>query len=476
MKFLNKNKINGLAFLAVMIFLLYPAKNIFAFSDNFESYSTGEFSGQTLNWSTATWDIVTTEANSGVKSVYATTYSEYLTHVVTATSTNIYVEFYLKTNNGDGCYKLRGNTDKNSINQCFTPTGMSPNGGGADVYFNDFTEWTKITLLIDNTIDKFDLYFNDVLKGTEIPFFENSDYIDRVIFYTGGSGNDFFIDDFYIADVNDINSGDTNTVNYDYTLDLSYPDFNSVTSQTCIIGQQCNLWFSFNALAVGYPMYLTYYASSTIPSNAISSTLVTASEFWQNAVTVPAVSTSTEIKYNLLLDGGAYGWTTKTGIIIKWVDGDYWEELLQDKYGADLAEYCAEVVVCDGIATTSSFLYGVQCGMQKTICWTFAPTNNSKKFIINSIKGIEESFPFNLYFTFINRLASIADNQTMTANVLTVPFINNDGEYIMLDVVSSSTMEMALGDSYEIVKTGLISLIWIITSLVISLIVYKAIW
>lgn len=264
---------------------------------------------------------------------------------------------------------------------------------------------------------------------------------------------------------------------YDYDLAIDYPDFNTVVSQVCMIGEDCNLWFSFNDLAVGYPMYLLYSASSTVPTNAISSMTVTATSYFQHKISVPAIGIESEVKYDLLLDADEYGWTVKSAIIIKWIEPDYWENLITDRYGEAVEEYCAEVTVCADVATTSDFFYGVTCGARRTICWVFAPSANSKKYIANAVTGFEESFPFNLYFTFVNRISNIVSNQaTSTTESIGIPFIDSEGEYYMLPVITTSTVPNALGTSYGTVHTGTVNFIWIITSLIVTLIVYKAIW
>lgn len=271
----------------------------------------------------------------------------------------------------------------------------------------------------------------------------------------------------------DTDNNITQNTNYDYSLAADYPDFNSVISQTCVIGQDCNLWFSFNELAIGYPMYLIYYASSTIPANAISSKLITSDISWQNAIAVPQVSTTTEVKYNLLLDGGTYGWNVKTGITIKWVESDYWENLIIEKYGADITQYCAEEVICDGVSTSSDFFYGVTCGFRQGLCWFLSPTAGSQKYIANSLAAFENSFPFNLYFGFITRTEAIIGAEATTTDGLTMPFIDTNGEVIDLPITSSTTMSDALGDGYDTIKNGLEYFIWIITAVVIAFIIHK---
>lgn len=263
--------------------------------------------------------------------------------------------------------------------------------------------------------------------------------------------------------------------NYDTDLDENYPDFNTVLSQTCITGNECKLFFSFNQLAIGYPMYLINYEDNSTPDNAIASTTVTATPFWQNKIIVPEPANEGTFKYNLLLDANLYGWIVDTGIAINWMSSSTWDDYISDQIGP-IEEYCAEEVVCADVATSSDFLYGVQCGFQKTICWTFAPTEGSKKYLMGAIESYEKTFPNNLYFSFVDRLDYAIQEVSATESSIDIPYIDSEGMYFMLPVVTSSTVPNALGNSYNTVHDGLVHFVWIITGMFVLLIVWFAVW
>lgn len=264
------------------------------------------------------------------------------------------------------------------------------------------------------------------------------------------------------------------TSGFDYSLDPDFPDFATVNSQTCMIGQNCNLWFTYNNLSVGDVMHLVYYASSTIPSNSISSTTITQTSNWQNKISVPAVTVEGDVLYNMLLVDPVYGYIIKTGIAVKWVDDDYWNDLIKEKYGADVEEFCAEAVICADVATSSDFFYGFNCGAREALCWALSPTNNAKKYALNSVKALEESFPFNMIFIFLHRLDTIIKDQEQSTSTIDMPFIDGEGNYYMLPVISSTTVPTALGTSFDTVKNGLIYFIWIMVAGIIVLIVITA--
>lgn len=271
--------------------------------------------------------------------------------------------------------------------------------------------------------------------------------------------NEYYDDeeDYYLPD-------ETSYENYDYSLDQTSPDFATVNNQSCVIGDECRLWFSFNELAIGYPMYLTFYASTTIPENYIASTTLAASPLWQNYLVIPDHAAGT-VKYNLLLDAADYGWVVKTGINVKWFTLDEWNDYMDSLFGDIQEEWCGETTVCADIATTSDFFYGVQCGFQKVICWTFNPTENSKKYILNGIESVENSFPFNLVFGFINKTATQIEEAEQDDNAsLGVPMVSAAGEYYIMPVISTTSIPEMLGDSYDVLDTGTNYFIWILTA------------
>jgi hypothetical protein len=272
------------------------------------------------------------------------------------------------------------------------------------------------------------------------------------------------------------NVGDFRGINYDYNLSDIYPDFNTVSSQICIMGETCNLWFSYNSLAIGHVMYLTNYNEITSPTYAVASTTILSSVISQNFLTVPEPEAEANYKYNMFIEAEGIGRFSKSGITIKWVSPETWNEL-NNITGVNFDNYCSVETICSDVATSSDFLFGVQCGMRQTVCWIFAPTEKSKVYFSNSVNSLQNSFPFNLYFSIVNTIGSVAESHEDTeAEAIGIPFINGNGDFVMLPVISSSTMPNALGSSFDTVKTGLRAIIWLFVGLFITLIIYKSLW
>lgn len=267
----------------------------------------------------------------------------------------------------------------------------------------------------------------------------------------------------YIDDMIIYNEIPTQNEYYDVGLDQYSPDFSTAPHFTCFVGDECNLWFSFNELAIGYDMYLLDYLGTSTPDYAIASTTVTPTWNWQNKILVPPETEEQDKLYNLLLDAEAYGWINTTGIEVHWVSTTTWSDFVEDQIGANLDQYCDPEIICEDISG-GSFYIGFACGFRTTLCWAFTPSNNSITNLTNSISALENSFPFNMVFGFLNRAnTSITEAEFNNAS-LGVPFINTEGEYIILPVISSSTMEDTFGESYTVVKTGLDYFVWILVA------------
>lgn len=286
------------------------------------------------------------------------------------------------------------------------------------------------------------------------------------------NGVENWIDNIYIS-----NTVPSYNENYDFDLAQDEPDFNTAPNITCIFGEDCKMWFSFNELAIGYPMYLINYASSTIPSNAIASTTITDDVLWQNYVLVPEQPTEGKYQYNLLLDAEVFGWIVETGINVNWWSTTTFNAWVESTITDNLGGYCAEEVICSDITENpNSFVYGFICGFRKTLCWALTPTDGSIKNITNSINALQASFPFNMVFGFINRAKTIINEQELENNSINIiPFINTDAEFVMLPAISSSTMQNAFGTSFDTIKTGMEYLTWLFFGGVSLLIVKKTI-
>lgn len=239
----------------------------------------------------------------------------------------------------------------------------------------------------------------------------------------------------------------------DPALSTKYPDFRTIDYQLCYIGSTCNLWFSYNDLSVGYPMYLFYYASTTRPTYEIASTTIANSFNFQNKILVPPLTISTSTMYNLLLDAGSYGWIVKTGITIRWI--------------ATSSEIFNYQGVCDTIATsTGSFLddirYSLECGFRRLTIWAFQPDPAAIEYFNKSNNQLKGSFPFNLVFSLTGQIQkTIAQNATSSNQTIGVPFVSATGTPIILPVLSSSSMANAIGSSNAtLIRTTLNYLIW----------------
>lgn len=264
---------------------------------------------------------------------------------------------------------------------------------------------------------------------------------------------------------------DTFTYNYDNQLQSDIPDFATVENQICFLDEQCRLWFSFNSLALGSDMHAIYYSSSTIPSNAISTTIIQSSPIWQNYLVIPDPKEEGQIKYNMLMDTEGYGWTIKTGINIDWYSSSTFYNILDDKLANIKGDFCDNV--CEGISTSSDFMYSINCGLRQVFCWLFIPTNDSITYLSDQNEELKKSFPFNLVFDFLTKGKNIIENSATSTFEMVMPYMKAGDETITSKVIftSTSTEEVLGSENYEILDESFRHAIWIFTGFFTLLIV-----
>jgi len=332
---------------------------------------------------------------------------------------------------------------------------------------NEEDEWLKIKLI--KYPNGWKVYYNETYLGT-YPFYDEYN-----AYFIQFSGRAHYLDDLFVGFGDPTFEDNTTSLeNYDFQLSEVEPDFGTVANQICFLGVECRLYFSFNSLAIGYPMYLFNYEDSNFPGNEIASTTVTATPVWQNYVIVPDQATSTELKYNFLLDAGEYGWIVKTGIQINWWSEEEWQAYLDD-IGPELDEYCSAENVCENVATSSDFLYGVQCGFQQGICWMLVPNSSSKNFFFNTVTKFESSFPFNFYFTIVNQAKSNFQKSASSDASLDFPmYSTSTGEVSWQPLISSSTVTDIWNDeSYDLTNDIFTWAWWLLVIFAITYLVYR---
>lgn len=106
--------------------------------------------------------------------------------------------------------------------------------------------------------------------------------------------------------------------------------------------------------------------------------------------------------------------------------------------------------VCNEVATSSGtyfddFRFGIECGARKVLYWTFNPSPQSVQKVIYSFNNLKVQFPFNAFFGLTDIVKTSLATSTNTTGTIQMPFINKTGHYVMLDVLSSSSLPNLIG-------------------------------
>jgi len=473
------------SFVIVCLAAFFFVSSCSAFSDNFDSYSNNQNLDSVNTWigSTArpnntiyysipnSLDFYSTTGVISRLTDYAnqklnhdeifylyignTTVSGYdFEYSIKATTTGSIFNLYVDYSSASGTVKLFHGDSKGSIEN-----------------FEDVTpnQWHKIRIASNRTLQQVTYYIDDIpFTGFETT--DNAYYDNYKISYFFKNGP-YYVDEIISTIVFKEN---TSLDNYDFSLSEKDPDFGTVANQICFLGKECRLYFSFNQLAIGYQMYLFNYDDYNFPGNEIGSTTVTATPFWQNYIVVPDQATSTVLKYNFLLDAGDYGWIVKTGISISWWSEEQWQEYV-DQISPRIDEYCSTENVCANVATSSDFLYGVQCGFQQGVCWMLVPNSSSKDFFLETVTKFENSFPFNFYFTIINQAKSDLQKEASSTASFDFPmYSTSTGEVSWQPLIDSDTIpDVWTDDSFDFVNNIFTWGWWILIIILITILVYK---
>lgn len=205
----------------------------------------------------------------------------------------------------------------------------------------------------------------------------------------------------------------TDTVTIDSTLMNWRSDINTVNYQMCFIGNNCNLWFSFNDKTIGKKVYLVPDIQfKQEPYYSLSSTTVSSAVNWQNYVIVPSQIEATTTNYCLYLQDNIYGDLLRCSSKIEWISTTTFDNLFNQ---FDIAH------ACDTVASSSGgfddLRYGVECGARKLVFWAFIPSPEAIAYFSNNGKKIETVFPFNTYFSLarlVQKTISVLQCQAIT--------------------------------------------------------------
>lgn len=251
------------------------------------------------------------------------------------------------------------------------------------------------------------------------------------------------VDTFYnIAGQADLYATSTDWTGDWFNLNDTLPDYYTAISDVCFINETCNVVLYYNDQAIGKQIYFIYdNGQDVFPVNAeLDFTIPTT--YNNEYIFNPTTATTTQSQdYCLYLEDSVNGDKLQCGMTIHWYDRDiYVDDIITQNW-------CAEENVCEGVATSSDFLYGFQCGARKTLCWAFAPTPNSLDTFKSSTEKFRNSFPFNLTFSLIDAVDESISTSTTGANIGLPMLSTTTEEYYMLEGFNDTWWDDKFGTS-----------------------------
>jgi hypothetical protein len=222
---------------------------------------------------------------------------------------------------------------------------------------------------------------------------------------------------------------------------------------TCYINKPCYFKINYGYDEIGSDLVFYYFDTATM----IDFTTLPDSTYLTHTFSVPIETDETLRTHCLILDNGTTTPEYFCDITINWLS----------------FPECSEENMCEDIATSSDFLYGVQCGARQTVCWLFNPSDTSIQFLQNNVQNMENSFPFNLAFGLINEVSDTMETSTSTGVDLGLPSVI-DNEYVIVNGISSSSFSEVFGTSTTyMIEDYATYIIWLLVAVGVSIIIIK---
>lgn len=454
----NQNKIILGACVAFVVAVFVIPCQVFAFSDDFESYTPANLDGQ------GDW---TKDSGIGVQS--ASTIKPYSGslgwYTSSAGSSNYYLNQPLNNSAIISFYIWISSSTKLALEADIAATWLFQMTFDADysswdwiyndgyghpftiIPGNNINQWYKVDIQIDYLSGYADFRLDNGPWFTW-PLWQTEDKITKFRFNATPSGGVVAIDDLSTTDEG---LGRVSVVGDDYTI--SVPSAMFPSPYFCDSNYMtCDYDFSYSLAAIGCDVYLfEYTAGNPVPGDEIASTTL-AEQYPLYETFVLDYNLNFQDRYFFLL-ACADPSTLKTygPVSVFW--------------SADVADDTC-TYICDDIATTTNtFFYGVECGMRKIACWLAVPAPDSKnKFILN-LAQLSSSFPFSLYRNMSDTFKSI---QSIATTSIDIPIMNYDG---------STLGTIQTGRISEVEDGGLFALIYdIMEKSMYFLLVIYVIW
>ena len=223
----------------------------------------------------------------------------------------------------------------------------------------------------------------------------------------------------------------------------------------CFLGtnEECHLKFNYGYDAIGSKILLT-----TKGGEFVASTTVADQYLLQDRFVIDEPPSAQTQEYCIGIDNGEEI-LTYCDITLEWISNSW----------------CAEEMICAEVATSSDFLYGVQCGLRRTMCWIFQPTQSSISFLTKMIDNFTNSFPFNLPFDFVKQIDYSIQTASSSTKSFGLPMYSEEtqGFYIVNGIDPGMYYEILGTSTVDTLENQVDMVLWLLVSLLIVFIIWK---
>jgi hypothetical protein len=456
--------------LSVIIFIIF----IFSFKickadttwdDDFESYATGTSLGSISAWDNMdAWDCGWVYQESSKifnrNSAYSINSCQLgLTTPLASTTQTVQIDFYIESDNTStypGWIFF-----KNSLNQTwsqltfddFTENFFEIKMASTSFGYYNYDYWHTAYFLVDTlnnkihvNIDEGEWEMIDSLLMSDVKYIQlfSISIIDIKWDNLISSSTYEFYDSVEVIELPDYSGN----IQIGSETKLQYNRYN-----TCYINKPCYFKVNYGYDEIGSDLVFYYFDTATM----IDYTTLADSTYLTYTFSVPIETDETLRTHCLILDNSTTTPEYFCDISINWLS----------------FPECSEENMCEDVATSSDFLYGVQCGARQTVCWLFNPSDTSIQFLQNNVQNMENSFPFNLAFGLINEVSDTMETSTSTGVDLGLPSVI-DNEYIIVNGISSSSFSEVFGTSTTyMIEDYATYIIWLLVAVGVSIIIIK---
>lgn len=461
-------------FLIIVLTFLFNFKIVLAsnFSENFDSYSTG----QTAHTFSENWaSTVDSDSIATTSQYYSSPNSLQVDNAYfVATSSDwqqISLKFYVSNNSSPTQFLTPYNqNDSSPFFHLFIDLDNTNKAGDIYLDFDGNTcdsvkhvivatstlannTWHTLTIQnirlnsASNSFFKFKINDLDWSEVYEQCSAQSRNSIDS-IYFDSDVNNITYIDDLTLSDVavEVIDISD-----WQSEVSVEAEDLIIQTPVYCIIGYTCNIWVNYSQDYIGYNLEL-YSLDFTLHD----STELIGGTFLKDYLTVNASTTEGLQEFIVRIESPT---STTTG---KWVEV-YWS-LESPALVEFLSRYDCDTI-CDSISTSTdpsywdNILYGMSCAGRKVTCWALVPDDRIIADFAQAVYEMNNVFPFSIY----NQVQDVIinyDTATSTDNpTFDVLFPEWTGQN--LAIASSTMMADTFGSTWTLIYSIMEKVVYI---------------